>query len=125
MTPEVFSSTKVYAINESTPLPVVVDHRFRYNTITVQPLNIVSPPAVLTKELLTEDNAVNTGTTGTITFTAAPPASYIEYAIPDSTVDLSAPAFLNLSIPIWKLYPTFNSLSGCTHLAITVTGFIS
>ena len=125
MTPEVFSFTKIYPYNDVSPNPIVVDHRFRYNTITVQPLNIVAPPVVLDESLLNEDNAVLTGCTGTVSFTASPPASYITYAIPDSTLDLATPAFLNLSIPIFKLQPTLNTITGCTHVAITVTGFIS
>lgn len=125
MTPEVFSFTKIYPFNDTSPVPIVVDHRFRYNTITVQPLNIALPPAVLDESLLNEDNAVSAGCTGTVSFTASPPASYITYAIPDSTIDLATPAFLNLSIPIFKLHPTLNTITGCTHVAVTVTGFIS
>lgn len=125
MTPEVFSFTKIYPFNDVSPEPIEPDHRFRFNTITVQPLNIVSPPAILTEDLLNEGNAVLTGTTGTITFDASPPASYIKYPIPDSDINLATPAFLNLSIPIFKLFPTFTTVAGCTHVAITVTGFIS
>lgn len=124
-TPEVFSFTKIYTNTEIAPEPIVVDHRFRYNTVTVQPLNLVDPPEKLTIDLLTEDNAVLTGTTGTIGFNAAPPHCFIKFEIPDSTIDLATPAFLNVSIPIHKLYPTLNSVTGCTHVAITVTGFIS
>lgn len=125
MTPEVFSFTKIYPFNDASPEPIVVDHRFRYNTITVQPLNIASPPTILDESLLNEANAVTTGCTGKVSFTATPPASCITYAIPDSTIDLATPAFLNLSIPIFKLQPTLTTITGCTHVAITVTGFIS
>lgn len=52
MTPEVFSFTKIYEFNDAPLEPIVVDHRFRYNTITVQPLNIASPPDVLDEDLL-------------------------------------------------------------------------
>ena len=124
-TPEVFSFTKIYTSTETTPEPIVVDHRFRYNTITVQPLNLVNPPEKLTVDLLTEENAVNSGTTGTLTFNAAPPRCFIEFEIPDSTIDLATPSFLNVSIPIHKLHPTLNSVTGCSHVAVTVTGFIS
>lgn len=125
MTPEVFSFTKIYAAGDVSPVPIVVDHRFRYNTITVQPLNLVDPPADLDAELLTEASSVLTGCTGTVGFKATPPKCYIKFDIPDSTIDLAVPAFLNLSIPIFKLYPTLTTVTGCTHIAVTVTGFIS
>ena len=124
-TPEVFSFTKIYAADDANPVPIVVDHRFRYNTITVQPLNLIDPPEKLTVDLLTEENAILAGTTGTITFDAAPPRCFLKFEIPDSTTDLATPSFLNVSIPIHKLYPTLNSVTGCSHVAITVTGFIS
>ncbi len=124
-TPEVFSFTKIYTSDDANPVPIVVDHRFRYSTITVQPLNLIDPPEKLTVDLLTEENAVLAGTTGTITFDAAPPRCFLKFEIPDSTTDLATPSFLNVSIPIHKLYPTLNSVTGCSHVAITVTGFIS
>lgn len=124
-TPEVFSFTKIYAANDADPVPIVVDHRFRYNTITVQPLDLTGVTAPLSQDLVTEGNSVLTGTTGSISFKATPPYCYLKFDIPDSTIDLANPAFLNLSIPIFKLYPTLTTVTGCTHVAITVTGFIS
>lgn len=125
MTPEVFKVTKIYEFDDVSPESILVDHRFRYNTITVQPLNLVDPPAELDSDLLTFDNSVLTGVTGTVGFTATPPSSYIQYDIPDSTIDLATPAFLNVNVPIFNLFPTFSGITGCTHVAITITGFIS
>lgn len=125
MIPEVFSFTKIYAYNAASPTPIVVDPRFRYNTITVQPLNIPSPPSVLTEDLLTEANSVVTGVTGTVTFKASPPASYVKFDVTDSTINLSSPTFLNMSTPVFRLFPTLTSVTGCTHVAVTVTGFVS
>jgi len=124
-TPEVFSFTKIYAANDANPAPIVVDHRFRYNTITVQPLDLTGVTDELSRDLVTEGNSVLTGTTGSISFKSTPPYCYLKFDIPDSTINLANPAFLNLSIPIFKLYPTLTTVTGCTHVAITVTGFVS
>lgn len=124
-TPEVFSFTKIYTADDANPAPIVVDQRFRYSTITVQPLDLTGVTEELSQDLVTEGNAVITGVTGSIGFKATPPYCYIKFDISDSTIDLATPAFLNSSIPIYKLYPTLTTVTGCTHVAITVTGFVS
>lgn len=124
-TPEVFSFTKIYTADDANPAPIVVDNRFRYNTITVQPLDLTGVTEPLSQDLVTEGNSVLTGTTGSVSFKATPPYCYLRFDIPDSTIDLATPSFLNSSIPIFKLYPTLTAVSGCTHVAVTVTGFTS
>lgn len=123
--PEVFSFTKIYTADDGDPEPIVVDHRFRYNTITVQPLDLSAVTDPITKSVVTEGNSVLTGATGSVGFKATPPYCYIKFDIPDSTINLESPAFLNLDIPLFGLYPTLTTVTGCTHIAITVTGFVA
>ena len=123
--PILFQKTKIYNFNESNPEPIIVDYHFYRATITVQPLNIpVGDEDKPLSEIFVEANAVlKDSVTGSVQLTAAPPQSFEFYDIPEGTIDLAAPSFINSETPIWQLKPVLSSVTGATHVAVTVSGF--
>lgn len=129
MTNNIFETIKIYEITDSNPEAITVDPRFRNLTITVQPLTL--PVEVLPqdyendgKPYLKEEYAISAASmAGTVTLKAMPPNSFHEYALPDNVIDLSTPHFISTGIPMKKLFPTFTTIVGSTHIAVSVTGF--
>lgn len=109
-----------------TSVTIEVPLGFRQISITTQPLNLtgdISGYAVT--DLIVESNAVTSvDMTGTVTFKATPPRTFQEYDIPTGVVDLTDPSFVSTDIPIGQLTANLDSVSGATHLAITIANYL-
>lgn len=119
--------TKIYEVGDLDPDVMTVDAHLTNLTITVQPLNVPAGDVGLIvtdpKALLTETNAVAKGAmTGTVTLSASPIGTFESFPIVDGTIDLANPSFITTDILMTELKPTFTTIIGSTHIAITVTG---
>lgn len=118
--------TVILPIDAVSPQKIEVPLGFRQNTITAQPLNIqgtVEGKSI--SELVTEaNNVLPEDVTGTVVFKAIPPRTFYAYDIPDATVDLSAPSFVSTDIPVGTLVVELGTITGATHIAITMTNYL-
>lgn len=129
--PPRYNLTKIYAIGDSSTKSLPVDVRFRNVTITTQPLTLSTTDTI--EEInnnvgdhLIEANAVAAASvSGTVTITATPPDSFHNYTLPESEIDLSDPHFISTQTPMTKANVVLDSIAGCTHVAVSITGFIN
>lgn len=122
--PIVVQSTKIYAFDDATPQALVANSNYHKVTITVQPLNITGGMDRPLEELLNETNAVpKANVTGSVILSATPPRSFEKYLIPEGAIDLATPSFISTTIPVWRVYPDFQTVTGCTHIALTITSY--
>ena len=119
--------TKIYEIGDTNPSVMTVDSSLSNITITTQPLDVPAGDVGLIDSnpsaLLTEENAVAKGSmTGTVSLAASPLGTFEYYDLPDGSIDLNVPSFITTDILVSRLKPTFETITGATHIAITVTG---
>lgn len=119
--------TKIYEAGDTDPSVVFVDAHLSSITISVQPLNLTQDDEVLIESnptsLITQEKAVpKADVTGTVSLSASPLGTFEYYDLPDGSIDLNVPSFITTDILVSKLKPTFETITGATHIAVTVTG---
>jgi len=119
--------TKIYEVGDMDPAAMTVDSSLPNITITTQPLNVsagdTGPIESDPNALLTKENAVAKGLmTGTVSLAASPLGTFEFYDLPDGEIDLAGPSFITTDILMSTLKPTFNTITGSTHIAITIVG---
>ena len=119
---EPYTVVKVYDISDTNPDPISIDGRVNSVIVTVDPLQITNPPLVLTSTLHTEDNYQDTGAEGKVTIHLKPPNSFRKYVVPESVIYLDDITFMTTNIPITSITPVFENITGCTHIAVGITG---
>lgn len=125
--PDTYRLITLYEISDTDPNPIQMDGRFRNTTIVVQPLNI-SEPVISgdNAKYVKEENAVSSeNVSGLVTIKASPSYTYHKYDLPNNVIDLSDPHFISTDTPIHKVYPSFESVVGATHIAVSVISYSS
>lgn len=119
--------TKIYEVGDLNPDAIIVDAHLNNLTIAVQPLNVPAGDVGLIvtdpKTLLTETNAVGKGNmAGSVTLSASTIGTFEQFPLNEEAIDLANPVFITTDGLMSKLFPTFDTIVGSTHIAVTVTG---
>ncbi len=129
MIPQIYTTTKIYAFDDSNPSPLIIDVRLKNVTIVTQPLNLIDAPVGFEdmSSLLTDANSVpkdSAGLAGTVTIEAQPPKTINKFPVGEP-FELTDPVTTSTGVPIHRIYTGLNGLSGCTHIAVSAIGYSS
>lgn len=111
---------RIIAFDDNSEVVIPLSSGLNTHTVVVQPLNIAGPLSENPQDDIVRGNAA-TGVTGTVSVNAEPFNSFVKYPLDTGAIDLANPSFITVKdAPVSNLYLQSSTVSGCTHLAITV-----
>ena len=142
-----YTNTKIFRIGETNIPEIDVPDIYRTVSIVIEPLNIplyveADPvrvrwssedfdgeqpiekhqepieqlPIKLSRQYLAE------ASTGTVSITLRPIGSLRYFEVDQGTIDLTSLHFITTEVNVQGLKLNFDSIEGCTHIAVTVSG---
>ena len=113
-----YTETTFLAFDATNIALISIPKAYKEVSIVVEPLNV---PVLSDPELIA---AYSVEATGTVEIKLQPVGGLRTYTIPDGVIDISSANihFLTTDINAKAYEVTLNTVAGCTHIAVTVSG---